>query len=64
MQMFARDKTWLLAGAGFLGGLAAARAVRTAAGSGQWENTPAYVDSYAQPMTMRESAQEASYGGT
>lgn len=61
-QMFARDKTWLLAGAGFLGGLAVARAVRTAAGAGQWEeDTPAYVDSYASPASMRDS-QEDLYG--
>jgi hypothetical protein len=70
VQMFSRDKGWLLAGAGFLGGLAAARAVRTAVSgnnnNGSWERTPAYVDSYASPSTTQEpmmSDQERSYGG-
>ena len=48
-QELARDRTWLLAGIGFLGGLAAARTVRTGASSGQRE----YVDSYAQPQAER-----------
>lgn len=53
-QELARGRTWLLAGAGFLGGLALARTVRTAAGSyetrgGSWEDRPAYRDAYAQP---------------
>ena len=62
MQMFARDKTWLLAGAGFLGGLAAARAIRTAADVRQWEETPAYVDAYASPRSLhsREESYERS----
>lgn len=61
VQQFSRDKGWLLAGAGFLGGLAAARAVRTAAStavsSDGWERTSAYVDSYAQPTIMRHEGQ-------
>ena len=52
-QQYARGKTWLLAGVGFVGGLALARTIRTAADSG-WERTPGYVDSYAQPYTMTE----------
>lgn len=70
MQTFSRDKGWLMAGAGFLGGLAAARAVRTAVSGSttdeSWERTPAYVDSYAQPSMAKEpmmSDQERSYGG-
>jgi len=55
-QQFARGKTWLLAGVGFVGGLAAARAVRTAAGY----NGQDYVDSYAQPMRNGET--RANYG--
>lgn len=54
-QDLARGRTWLLAGAGFLGGLALARTVRTAAGGyetrgGGWEARPDYRESYAQPM--------------
>jgi len=45
-QEVARGRTWLLAGAGFLGGLALARAVRTAASDHD------YRDSYAQPSSM------------
>ncbi len=57
-QDLVRGKTWLLAGAGFLGGLALARAVRTAASEsemrgGNWEDRPAYRDSYAQPASMQ-----------
>ena len=53
-QDLARGRTWLLAGAGFLGGLALARTVRTATSDyetrgGSWEDQPAYRDSYAQP---------------
>jgi hypothetical protein len=52
VQRFSRDKGWLLAGAGLLGGLAAARALRSAASSDSWEHPSAYVDSYAQPAIM------------
>lgn len=52
-QELARGKTWLLAGVGFVGGLALARTIRTAADSG-WEREPGYVDSYAQPYAMTE----------
>lgn len=53
-QEFARGRTWLLAGAGFMGGLALARTIRTAASdyevrSGSWDDRPAYRDQYAQP---------------
>jgi hypothetical protein len=56
-QDLARGRTWVLAGAGFLGGLALARAVRTAAGDyetrgGSWDDEPAYRDAYAQPSSM------------
>jgi hypothetical protein len=56
-QDLARGRTWILAGAGFLGGLALARTVRTAAGdyeqrSGSWEDQPAYRDAYAQPVSQ------------
>lgn len=50
-QEFARGRTWLLTGAGFIGGLALARAVRTAAAAGGWESEPAYRDRYAQPYS-------------
>ena len=46
-QELARGRTWLLAGAGFLGGLALARTVRTAASNQD------YRDSYAQPSSMQ-----------
>ncbi len=52
-QQFARGKTWLLAGVGFVGGLALARTIRTAADSG-WDHNSAYVDSYAQPYATAE----------
>jgi hypothetical protein len=42
-QDLMRGRTWIVAGAGFLGGLAIARAVRTA--TGEYE----YRDQYAQP---------------
>jgi hypothetical protein len=42
-QEILRGRTWILAGTGFLGGLAIARAVRTA--SGEYD----YRDTYAQP---------------
>ncbi|HET6896054.1 MAG TPA: hypothetical protein VFH72_11790 [Candidatus Baltobacteraceae bacterium] len=56
-QDLARGRTWILAGAGFLGGLALARTVRTATGdyeqrSGSWEDQPAYRDAYAQPVSQ------------
>ena len=46
-QDLARGRTWLLTGMGLVGGLAIARAVRTAADGGARD----YVDSYAQPYT-------------
>jgi hypothetical protein len=61
MQEFGRDKTWLLAGAGFFGGLAAARAVRSAAGPAIWETKPGYVDSYASPSSMRGEQEGGPY---
>lgn len=48
-QDFARDKTWLLAGAGFLGGLAAARTIRSAADMNGSRRT--YTETYAQPTS-------------
>ena len=56
-QDLARGRTWILAGAGFLGGLALARTVRTATSdyeqrSGSWEDQPAYRDAYAQPVSQ------------
>lgn len=48
-QNYARERTWVLAGAGFVTGIAAARAVRTATAERTWESEPAYVDRYAQP---------------
>lgn len=55
-QELARGRTWLIAGAGFLGGLALARTVRTAAvdyetRGGSWDDLPKYRDSYAQPQS-------------
>lgn len=41
-----RGRTWILAGAGFLGGLALARTIRTAAGDYE------YHDRYAQPAAQ------------
>ena len=46
-QEFARGRTWLLAGIGLVGGMAAARAVRSAGRTRDWEQ-PDYVESYAQ----------------
>lgn len=58
-QDLARGRTWLLTGVGFLGGLALARAVRTAAdGNAGWESEPAYRDEYAQPYTQRTGRYE------
>jgi hypothetical protein len=47
-QSFARGRTWLLTGAGFMGGLALARAVRSTQYNDDGE-TSVYTDSYAQP---------------
>lgn len=58
-QELARGKTWLLAGVGFIGGLALARTIRTAADSG-WEREPGYVDSYAQPYATTEGRETES----
>jgi hypothetical protein len=46
-QDFARGRTWLLAGIGLVGGMAAARAVRSANRMRDWEQ-PDYVESYSQ----------------
>jgi hypothetical protein len=46
-QEAARGRTWVLAGVGFVAGVAAARAVRTAASSRTWESNEPYVDAYA-----------------
>ncbi len=55
-QEFARGRTWLLAGIGFVGGMAAARAVRSANRVRDWEQ-PDYVESYAQSQpTFGESS--------
>jgi hypothetical protein len=51
LQEFARGRTWLLSGVGFLGGLAIARAVRTAADGGASIAQEDYRDEYAQPYT-------------
>lgn len=55
-QDLARGRTWLLAGAGFLGGLALARTVRTASADEtrgeSWDELPAYRDAYAQPSSV------------
>ena len=51
-QDFSRDKTWLLAGIGLVGGLAAARTIRSAADGGSASST--YVDSYSQPDRYRK----------
>jgi len=56
-QDLARGRTWVLAGVGFLGGLALARTVRTATTDydergGSWEDRPAYTESYAQPISQ------------
>ena len=45
-QELMRGRTWVIAGAGLLGGLALARAVRTAAGSDD------YREEYAQPASQ------------
>jgi hypothetical protein len=58
-QDFARSRTWLLTGMGFVGGLAIARAVRTAADGGRsWEREEPYVDSYAQPYAPQSARYE------
>lgn len=46
-QDLARGRTWLLAGAGFLGGLALARTIRTATSERE------YRESYAQPSSVQ-----------
>lgn len=48
-QEAARGRTWVLAGAGFVAGVAAARAVRTATSHETWESNEPYVDAYADP---------------
>lgn len=46
-QRFARGRAWLLAGIGLVGGMAAARAVRSANHMHDWEQSD-YVESYAR----------------
>ncbi len=46
-QEFARGRTWLLAGLGFVGGIAAARAMRSANGMREFQQ-PDYVEFHAQ----------------
>jgi hypothetical protein len=53
-QQAARGREWLLTGVGFVSGLAIARAVRSSQYNGAWEETPGYVDSYAQPYNPPE----------
>lgn len=65
-QDLLRGRTWLLAGAGFLGGLALARTVRTATTDyemrgGSWDDQPAYRDSYAQPSSMTQTGAGTDY---
>jgi hypothetical protein len=65
-QDLLRGRTWLLAGAGFLGGLALARTVRTAATEyqsrgGSWDDQPAYRDAYAQPSSMTQTGSSTGY---
>lgn len=55
-QDFARERTWLLTGAGFIGGLALARTIRNAGYKDDWEQLPAYRDSYAQPYAGSSGA--------
>ncbi len=50
-QVFARDRTWVLAGAGLVGGVALARAVRTAVSTQDGRQEPDYVDAYGQPQS-------------
>lgn len=45
-QRFARGRSWLMAGIGLVGGMAAARAVRSANYHSEWEQSE-YVESYA-----------------
>lgn len=48
-QDLMRGRTWIMAGAGFLGGLALARAIRTATSDGAHAYSDEYRDAYAQP---------------
>lgn len=62
-QEFARGRTWLLAGIGLVGGMAAARAVRSANRPRDWEQ-PDYVESYSQPQLQSQPTfGEASLNG-
>ena len=55
-QQFARGRTWLLAGIGLVGGMAAARAVRSANRPRDLQQSD-YVESYAQSQpTFGESS--------
>lgn len=48
-QDFARQRTWLLTGVGFVSGLALARTIRTAGENAAWDSEGDYRDEYAQP---------------
>ena len=54
-QDFARQRTWLLTGVGFVGGLALARTIRTAGESATWNTGGDYRDEYAQPYAANGS---------
>lgn len=62
-QNRARGRVWILAGAGFLGGLALARTIRIAAVDYEtrrdsWDELPDYRDAYAQPYAMRPGSRQ------
>ena len=61
-QEFARGRTWLLAGIGLVGGMAAARAVRSANRARAWEQQD-YVDSYAQSQSQPTFGESSLNGG-
>lgn len=50
-QAFARERTWLITGVGFVSGLALARTIRNAGYTSRWERVPEYRDEYAQPYS-------------
>lgn len=70
-QEFARSRTWLLAGVGLVGGMAAARAIRTAGeyasnayDSSEYADTysrPDYGEASYNPSVYAESYRETSY---
>lgn len=60
-QELARGRTWLLAGVGFVGGMAAARALRSANEMHRWEQ-PTQAKPYVQPQQYAQS--ETAFGET